>query len=91
MNQKYSDFGIGEVVKKTGVTHKQLRFWEEKNYLNEIQRVICGDRAYRRYTTDHVKFIQLIKGYLDQGFSLQGAVRKARKDFETGGDDNGAE
>ena len=89
MNQKYSDFGIGEVVEKTGVTHKQLRYWEEKGYIPAPERIVCGDRAYRRYTNEHIKLLGMIKRFIDQGFRLEGAVRMAQRELKTGGDDNG--
>jgi DNA-binding transcriptional MerR regulator len=32
-NLDLKDYGIGETIKKTGITHKQLRYWEAQNYI----------------------------------------------------------
>lgn len=82
---KYSDYGIGEVEEMTGVSQKQLRYWEEKRYIENIDRVVCGDRAYRRYSEDHIKLLKRIKLNLLRGYSLKGAVRNAQQNIEAGG------
>ena len=87
--QIYSDYGIGEVVIKTGVTEKQIRYWCEKKYLENISKIVCGKISCRRFNEDHIKLIQSIKSYLDQGFSLKGAVRISLKNLKIGGDENG--
>ena len=86
---KYNDYGIGEAVAKTGLTHKQLRYWESQKYIPEPERIVCGDRAYRRYTETHIKLLRLIKNFLDRGYSLEGAVRVARENVKSGGTENG--
>ncbi|QTA78117.1 HTH-type transcription regulator domain-containing, MerK-type [Desulfonema limicola] len=45
---KKNDYGIGEVTHLTGVTVKQLRYWEDKEFIPEPARIVCGERAYRR-------------------------------------------
>ena len=87
--QTYSDFGIGEVCEKTGITAKQLRYWEEKKYISAPERIVCGDRAYRRYNDEHIKLLREIRRNLLRGYSLEGAVRNARENMETGGADDG--
>jgi DNA-binding transcriptional MerR regulator len=72
-------YSIGDTSSLTGVSAKQLRNWEVCNYIQVPLRITCGDRAYRRYTEAHIKFIKSIKKYLDQGFTLRAATEKAKK------------
>ena len=74
--QKPKDFGIGDAERMTGVSQKQLRSWEGK-YIPEPERVVCGERAYRRYTEDQINLIRKIKQYRDQGFTLKTASEMA--------------
>ena len=76
-NQTYS---VGDVAKQTGVSLKQLRSWGGK-YIQEPERVVCGERAYRRYTQDQINLIVKIKEYQDQGFTLKTAAQKAGEEI----------
>jgi len=71
--------GIGDAASLTGVSQKQLRNWE-KRYFSEIARVVCGERAYRRYTEADIELIQKIKKYRDQGYTLEAAAKFANKE-----------
>jgi DNA-binding transcriptional MerR regulator len=51
MSKNYS---IGDVSRITGVSDKQIRNWEKQNYLNEIERIVCGRRAYRRFSPNQL-------------------------------------
>ena len=84
MEKSYS---IGDVAKITGITEKQLRFWEEKAYIPEPERVNCGDRSYRRYSEEQIEFLKAVKAYLDYGYQLRRAIQLAKMD--TGGEING--
>ena len=46
-----NSYSIGDTVKLTKVSAKQLRYWEETKVLTGIQRVVCGERAYRYYNS----------------------------------------
>lgn len=76
MSKNYS---IGDVSRITGVSDKQIRNWEKQNYLNEIERIVCGRRAYRRFSQNQLNQIKEIKKYLDAGFTLKAAVENANK------------
>jgi DNA-binding transcriptional MerR regulator len=48
MNQKIkAPFSIGAASRMTGVNQRQIRRWEERGYIPEAYRVVCGDMAYR--------------------------------------------
>ena len=68
---------IGETEKMTGASQKQIRYWENKGFIPKVERNICGDIAYRRFTQSQVEIIRAIKGYLDQGYTLARAAELA--------------
>ena len=75
-SQKDTTFSIGDTAEMTGVSQKQLRHWEGR-YIPEPERVVCGERAYRRYSQEQVNLIRQIKRYMDQGFTLKSASEMA--------------
>ena len=76
-NDSKQTFSIGDAAKMTGASQKMIRNWEEKKYIPEAERVVSGNRAYRRFTQEQVETMRLIKEYLDAGFTLKAAVQKA--------------
>lgn len=78
---------IGDTAKTTGATEKQLRNWEHRGYIQGIDRVVCGERAFRVYNQEQIQQIKTIKGFLDKGFTLPVAAEKAvqilKKEDET--------
>ncbi|MGY3704520.1 hypothetical protein BW731_07340 [Vagococcus martis] len=68
--------GISELTKKTGATTRQLRYWEKKGYIKSIQPDPNSPRAYK--LSDIIK-VELIKEYLDSGYTLSMAYEKAIK------------
>ena len=79
MNQKIkSPFSIGSASRMTGVTRKQIRNWEERGYIPDAYRVVCGEKAYRYFTLEQIEIITKIKSYLDQGYTLSHASKMAR-------------
>lgn len=81
-----NSYSIGDVSLMTKVSEKKIRYWQEKNYLENVQRVVCGKRAYRVFSMDQVEFIKRIKFYLDKGYTLPVSAEKTRSDFK--GDKN---
>jgi MerR family redox-sensitive transcriptional activator SoxR len=74
---QHKTYSIGEAARICGVTEKQIRHWEEKGHIPSPQRVICGKRDYRQFTEEGFKLIRRIKEYLDEGFTLSMAAKKA--------------
>ena len=70
-------YSIGEAARKCGVSIKQIRHWEDKGYIPEPDRVVCGERAYRKFGPEEMKIIKKIKAGLDAGFTLQAAAKRA--------------
>lgn len=70
-------FSIGEAARICGVTVKQIRNWEERDYIPKLGRVLCGERSYRQFIQNDLDSITAIKDFLDQGYELRVAARKA--------------
>ncbi|MBA7493214.1 hypothetical protein ES702_03770 [subsurface metagenome] len=78
LDQREITYSTGETENLTGASQKQIRYWETQGYISEpIERNICGDIAYRRFTRSQVEIIRAIKGYLDQGYTLAHASKLA--------------
>ena len=75
-NRYETTFSIGDASRITGVSQRKLRTWEGK-YIPKPERIVCGERAYRRYTQAQINLITRIKEYQDQGFTLSAAAKKA--------------
>jgi len=82
-------FSIGDTSRMTGVSQRKLRSWEGK-YIPEPERLVCGERAYRRYTQAEIDLIRGIKEFQDQGFTLSAAAKKANDDIARKGGRNNA-
>lgn len=64
---------IGEVSEITGVSTRQIRYWEEKGFITSNQN---SNSKTRRYDYYQIKKILLIKGFMEQGYTLDAAVAK---------------
>lgn len=82
MKKSYS---IGDVSRQTGITEKQLRYWEVRGYIPKPEKMLSGKRYLRRYTEYQLQFIKTIKSYLDKGYTLSAAIGFARNEKERRG------
>ena len=71
---------IGDVSDMTGATKRQLRLWEERGYIPPSTRLECGEKSYRQYDVEMVDQIRRVKKYVDDGYTLKVAARKARQE-----------
>ena len=70
-------FGVSEAARLSGLTPKQLRYWEERGYIPVPRRMNYGNRKHRQFSQPEIKLIQSIKSHLDEGYSLSPAARMA--------------
>jgi DNA-binding transcriptional MerR regulator len=75
---KHPTYSIGDVASMTDVTQKQIRNWESKGYIPEAERIVSGNRAYRRFSQKQIEVISNIKALLDEGYTLPAAAEKAK-------------
>ena len=66
--------GIGDMSKMTGVSSRQLRYWEQKGYIKAMNEEEGGAR---KYGLGSMYKIFAIKHFLDEGYTLAKAVEKA--------------
>src|ERR1700761_226383 len=63
---------IGEVANITGVPARKIRYWDEKGYIEPVDK----ESTYRQYDYLNIKRIVLIKEMLDEGYTLEVAAKK---------------
>ncbi|MBB1200352.1 HTH-type transcriptional regulator CueR [Enterobacteriaceae bacterium 89] len=59
---------ISDVAKKTGLTSKAIRFYEEKGLVTPALR---SDNGYRHYTQKHLDELTLLRQARQVGFNLE--------------------
>jgi len=67
-------FRIGELATMTGVSTRQLRYWESKDIINSLIRE--GEQDARVYNYQTYVKVAAIKNFLDEGYTLKAAVDK---------------
>jgi MerR family transcriptional regulator, global nitrogen regulator len=77
MKHQEQIYSIGETAKICGVSERQIRHWEDKQHFPKLDRVICGKRTYRQFSEADFTLIRRIKHYLDEGYTLAAASKKA--------------
>src|ERR1700712_598655 len=63
---------IGEVANITGVPQRKIRYWDEKGYIEPVDK----ESTYRQYDYLNIKRIVLIKEMLDEGYTLEVSAKK---------------
>lgn len=69
--------GIGEVSEITEIPQRQIRYWESKGYISSVS----SKTSTRRYDYKMIKKMLLIKELLEEGFTLESAVKKVDKRY----------
>ncbi len=72
--------GIGDLATATGVSQRQLRYWEKKGYINSEQA--AGTHQHRKYSYFTLMKVHMIQSYVVSGFTLGIAVEKAEQHEE---------
>lgn len=72
-------FRIGELATMTGVSTRQLRYWESKGIISSLSR--DGEQDARVYNYKTYVAVATIKNFLDEGYTLKAAVKK-KEDLE---------
>lgn len=67
---------LSEISRVTGVSPRQIRYWEEKGFLTSHQAQKNQNHKFNFFALTKVLEI---KKYLDQGFTLQAAVEKQKE------------
>jgi hypothetical protein len=81
IKQSQFEIGIGQIVKMTGISASQIRYWDQKGYIKSEK---SDKNKNKKYSYHSLIKIQLIKSFLDSGFTLSCAAQKASIFDETG-------
>ena len=68
--------GISELSQMCEVSPRQLRYWEQKGLIESVPQ---EENAPRKYRLPTVIKVELIKRFIDEGFTLTKAVEKAEE------------
>ncbi|MBU1864232.1 MAG: MerR family transcriptional regulator [Candidatus Omnitrophica bacterium] len=81
-NRPESYFSTSIVTRETGISLRQLYYWETLGIVRpQFQRF--GTRMFRRYHQAEVDVIRKTMKYLKEGYHLRGAAKKAKADLQT--------
>lgn len=80
---------ISDASRITGLSQKQLRTYQDRGYIIPPVRIRSGDISYRRYTDENVENLKAIKQFIDEGYTLSMASKKAFEAMKKGVDANG--
>lgn len=58
---------ISDIAKQTGLTHKTIRYYEDKGLITPPQR---ADNGYRHYSQNHLEELTLLRHARQAGFNL---------------------
>lgn len=65
----------GDALKITGISKKQLYYWELKGIIKS-RNVISGNREFKRFSLKDIQLINKIKSLLEDGYTLKAAIKK---------------
>ena len=68
---------ISDASRITGLSQKQIRTFEDRGYIIPPQRIQSGEISYRRFNLENIKNLKAMKSFIDLGFTLPVASRKA--------------
>ncbi len=66
-----------EVTSNLKISLRQLYYWELKGIVSP-RMIPMGSREFKRYSSKDFEKLRQVKDYLDQGFTLNGAVQRAQ-------------
>lgn len=71
------NISIGDISDLTKVSPRQLRYWEEKGYIHP--KKCSRESKQRKYSLYTLIKVFHVKQFLDEGFTLKVAVKKAEE------------
>lgn len=75
LKTSHFSLGIGDIADATGVSQRQLRYWEKKGYIKPSTGTEEG--KHRKYSYFTLAKVSLIQSFIETGFTLNAAVAKA--------------
>jgi len=66
-----------DVTGKLNISLRQLYYWELKGIVKP-RMVSMGSREFKRYSSRDFEMLKQIKNFLDEGYTLTGAVQRVK-------------
>ncbi|GEP19924.1 MerR family transcriptional regulator [Pediococcus argentinicus] len=66
---------IGDVATATGVSTRQIRYWEKKGYINST----LSESGQRKFTYFELLTVGMIQSRIEAGYTLSGAVKEVQE------------
>lgn len=70
-------YSTSAAAREADASVKQLYYWEQIGIIKPRYERF-GLRQFRRYARDDIETLRMIKGLLDEGFTLKAAVQRTR-------------
>ena len=71
-----------QITNKLEISVRQLYYWELKGVI-QPHVITMGSREFKRYSKEDVEVLKLVKTYLDEGYTLAKAIKKAMSQIST--------
>lgn len=71
---KKTIYTSSDVTRKLNISLRQLYYWELKGIIRP-ELITMGSREFKRYSQTDIDTLQKLKNYLEQGYTLNGAVK----------------
>jgi hypothetical protein len=81
---KEKTYSIGDAAEIIGATQRQLRNWEEQDYIPKLYRIICGDRHYRRFHLKDIEVAPVNQEVSGRRIYTSGGFRKSQSRYRKG-------
>lgn len=78
MSHNYA-VSIGKASEISGLSKKQIRYLTDKGFIKD-KRICKGDRYFREFYLEDRQLLVSIKNYLNEGYTLKVAIRKAKSE-----------
>jgi DNA-binding transcriptional MerR regulator len=75
---KNKSYGSTETAKRSGISLRQLYYWEALGLISPSQKRY-GSRRFRQYREEDLRKLSLLKEFLEMGFTLQRAIEKVKE------------
>ena len=75
-NEKY--YTSSEIIQELDISLRQLYYWELKGIIKP-EHFTLKSREFKRYSHKNFEILQMIKCYIDQGYTLTSAVQMMNK------------
>lgn len=70
-----------DVTSKLNISLRQLYYWELKGIVKP-RSISMGSREFKRYSNRDFELLRQIKDFLDEGYTLNGAIQRVQPNHD---------